>query len=284
MEVFNSSFERLPSLCTKFVKSQRGKTLILYDGFTFCRAFHKTRMELAVKKKRHYGRKTHWACSTHHRKAKYVTSQRGKTLISYDGFTFCRTVKKTKMELAVKKYRWILSFVTSKRGNTLILCDGFTFYRNVKKAKIEITAISYTTSRRGKPMIICNGFTFYKHVQKTKTEAAINKFRWICSTHGNKGCRAFIITIGDEIVNIMNRHNHSKLSYITSRRGNTMILLDGFTFCRQVMKTKMELTVKKYRWCCSTHNNKGCSAFITTLRDEIINFNNNHNHSKRYNL
>lgn len=34
------------------------------------------------------------------------------------------------------------------------------------------------------------------------------KTRWRCSTHKNKGCKAAIVTIEDEIVRIVSDHNH----------------------------------------------------------------------------
>lgn len=62
--------------------------------------------------------------------------------------------------------------------------------------------------------------------------------------------------------------------YITSSKGNRLIRLDGYRFCKQ------RTTGPKTRWCCGTHMNKGCCAYIHTIGDEIVKCLNVHNHNR----
>ncbi|XP_050349126.1 protein tramtrack, beta isoform isoform X21 [Nymphalis io] len=73
--------------------------------------------------------------------------------------------------------------------------------------------------------------------------------------------------------------------FITSLRGNQLILLDGY---RYSLKTFMKISTSvKKRWHCSTHNGRSCKASLITLDDVIVKKNTVHNHSivevKRYN-
>lgn len=66
--------------------------------------------------------------------------------------------------------------------------------------------------------------------------------------------------------------NESSIKFVRSLRGNPLILLQGFKFY------KYRTIGLKSRWQCSTHNSKGCTAFVHTIDDEIIKVKNDHNH------
>lgn len=60
--------------------------------------------------------------------------------------------------------------------------------------------------------------------------------------------------------------------YTMSRRGKTLLSVQGFTFCAQ------SVTGPKTRWVCSTHNHRRCRALVHTLENHIIKMKNEHNH------
>lgn len=62
-------------------------------------------------------------------------------------------------------------------------------------------------------------------------------------------------------------------NFITSRRGNQLILLSGYTFYK--FKTSKKQTSM---WMCSTHRGKGCKAVVHTVNDRIISLKKVHNH------
>ncbi|VVC90626.1 unnamed protein product [Leptidea sinapis] len=241
--------------------------------------------------------KYRWRCSTHNKKrcsaviytiyddivSKFVTSQRGNTLLSYDGYTFCRKINKNRMGSSGDKYRWSCSthnmqYVRSQRGSTLILYDGYTFFRSIQHRKIERSLQKYrwrcsthsgkatfVTSRRGHTLIMYDGFTFCKQVKRTKVELLLKKYRWPCSTHNNKGCNASIMTIDNEIININNTHNHKRRS-----------ICGGYRFTRRSYISK---NTNKYRWRCSLNSrSQYCKANIHTIENKIVFFRNEHNH------
>lgn len=67
------------------------------------------------------------------------------------------------------------------------------------------------------------------------------------------------------------------VKYITSQRGKTLIIVDGYRFCFQ-----RKIGLKK-RWMCSSHHHHGkyCGAYLHTLENQIIKVFNNHNHGIR---
>lgn len=56
---------------------------------------------------------------------------------------------------------------------------------------------------RGSDVLELCGYRYSKHC----TTAL--KTRWRCSTNCNRGCKAYVFTIGKEIVKIGKSHNHS---------------------------------------------------------------------------
>ncbi|KAJ0177671.1 hypothetical protein K1T71_006544 [Dendrolimus kikuchii] len=58
--------------------------------------------------------------------------------------------------------------------------------------------------------------------------------------------------------------------YVTSRRGNTLIYLNGYKYYHNIGKHNKS-SIKK-RWLCSTHNNRGCTAKLYTIDNIITNF------------
>ncbi|CAH2085704.1 unnamed protein product [Euphydryas editha] len=60
----------------------------------------------------------------------------------------------------------------------------------------------YTVSKYGKPVIQIGS---YRYNRRSTCKAA--RAQWLCSKW-SVGCRASLITLKDEIVNIKNEHNH----------------------------------------------------------------------------
>ncbi|CAG4945897.1 unnamed protein product [Colias eurytheme] len=64
----------------------------------------------------------------------------------------------------------------------------------------------FITSIKGKPLLFHNGYKYYMK-KGTGTKDPQRK-RWVCSTHGRKGCRASISTYKDVIDRLKDMHNH----------------------------------------------------------------------------
>ncbi|KAH9631452.1 hypothetical protein HF086_014297 [Spodoptera exigua] len=62
--------------------------------------------------------------------------------------------------------------------------------------------VEFIRSHKGNRLILYNGYTYYGVPSKTA------KQRWRCSTHVPQGCRAFIITINEELTYCNEQHNH----------------------------------------------------------------------------
>ncbi|CAH2040278.1 unnamed protein product, partial [Iphiclides podalirius] len=68
--------------------------------------------------------------------------------------------------------------------------------------------------------------------------------------------------------------------FITSKRGNQLILLSGYKYFVKASHSVGRMT--KRRWNCSTHHAKGCRALLHTANDTILKINDRHNHSPVY--
>ena len=66
----------------------------------------------------------------------------------------------------------------------------------------DFFSAAYVLSRKGKRMIKINGYT-YSHYSGSGA-----KIRWKCSTHQPAGCKAMVITVGDEIIILNEAHHH----------------------------------------------------------------------------
>ncbi|GBP31421.1 hypothetical protein EVAR_17910_1 [Eumeta japonica] len=60
--------------------------------------------------------------------------------------------------------------------------------------------------------------------------------------------------------------------YTISKRGKPIVEIDGYRFCEKFRSGY------KTRWCCSTHNYRGCRALLHTIGTDIIRMRNEHNH------
>ncbi|KAI5646829.1 FLYWCH zinc finger domain-containing protein [Phthorimaea operculella] len=88
------------------------------------------------------------------------------------------------------KKRWICSYVTC-RG-----CRAFL---------VTVDAPVFTTSIYGNPIIQIGKYKFGLHNDKRRTDPL--KKRWSCNLRGN-GCKAYIVTLENEIIAYRNEHNH----------------------------------------------------------------------------
>ncbi|KAL0831916.1 hypothetical protein ABMA28_001435 [Loxostege sticticalis] len=64
--------------------------------------------------------------------------------------------------------------------------------------------------------------------------------------------------------------------FVMSRKGKSLISLDGYTYYNK-RKSLTHEEVKK-RWVCSTHFHRGCRAVIYTVQDIIVAAKKEHNH------
>ncbi|CAH2227100.1 jg26712 [Pararge aegeria aegeria] len=142
------------------------------------------------------------------------------------------------------------------------------------------------------------------------------KTRWFCGSHHSKGCKAVILTVEDQIpsseeakrasdqglplqrvpyygtkvdlkkkINLLTfictqdiRRIEAAITFATTRRGARILIVHGYKF------HKHRLSGFKVRWYCGTHHNRGCKAAISTIGNEIIKYNNNHNHEATWNF
>ncbi|XP_063367580.1 FLYWCH-type zinc finger-containing protein 1-like [Cydia amplana] len=161
----------------------------------------------------------------------------------------------------------------------------------------------FTTSRRGKRLLTYNGYTYYA---KAALSTYNHQVRWCCSTHGSIGCRATLYTLHNTVIHEKRGHNHPphEAEFVTSRQGNRVLRLNGYSFysdgtkihnthTRPVFQTTSrggrmivmggykffrQVTYgPKTRWFCSGQG-RGCKAVIFTVDDEIIDSKNEHNH------
>ncbi|KAG7309887.1 hypothetical protein JYU34_004401 [Plutella xylostella] len=190
----------------------------------------------------------------------FVTSHRGNKQLIYHNHKFgvhkaCSTASKT---------RWRCTTHHSKGCKAFIVTSG---------DKITNLIIRFVTSNRGSKQIVYDNYKFGIH----KASCTVSKTRWRCTTHHARGCKAYIVTCGDEIVKLNNDHEHdiadggnhlrpiSTPQFVTSNRGNKHILLGGYKF--GIHKTKG----LKTRWLCTAHNSKACYASLMTIENQVIN-------------
>uniref|UniRef100_A0A2H1VGK0 SFRICE_004212 n=1 Tax=Spodoptera frugiperda TaxID=7108 RepID=A0A2H1VGK0_SPOFR len=125
----------------------------------------------------------------------------------------------------------------------------------------------FVLSMKGRRMLKLNRYTYYP-------TSIGPKIRWRCSSQS--GCKATVHTYEDHIISLNESHTHppkyirksriykTRLSYKFSRRGNKLLVLNGYTFYHQ--KTYAN---SKARWVC-TRIRKGCRSYIQTFHDVVI--------------
>ncbi|KAL0881507.1 hypothetical protein ABMA27_001358 [Loxostege sticticalis] len=114
-------------------------------------------------------------------------------------------------------------------------------------------------SSRGGVVICIEGYRFSKH----RTSGF--KTRWYCATHHHRGCTAVIFTIEtNEIIRYP--------IYTVSNQGGIIMIIDGYRYCKRVVDGP------KIRWSCSSHRARKCKAFISTIENQFVKWNLDHNH------
>ncbi|VVC90628.1 unnamed protein product [Leptidea sinapis] len=153
--------------------SQRGKTMLLVDGYRFSQ-------------KRVVGVKTHWLCSSGYKNKcramvhtindlSFVVSKKGTSMIKDRHYTFF------KKKAYGCKWHWACSTHHNK----------------------GCRAVIHTVDDKGSKLLEVNGYTFFR-----KSGYGLKTY-WACSTHHNKGCNAIIHTVDDDIVTkAFKYHNH----------------------------------------------------------------------------
>ncbi|KAI5646836.1 FLYWCH zinc finger domain-containing protein [Phthorimaea operculella] len=225
-----------------------------------------------------------------HCTAVFTTSSRGNPMIQVGSYNFALH-SDCKRSVGPKK-RWVCSMTASRhrcRASVTTVDDVVVYLEGLPVPE-------FTTSSKGYPLIRIGKYSFGEHSDNKRTKGP--KRRWVCTT---TRCRAFLITIGDEIIrcHIYNvsvrkafagdrfssvqleqqeqRHEEELVLFprpifTTSRYGKPVILIGPYRF-NKYCRSKGPKAI----WICVKSCN-GCRATLTTLNDEIVKLNNNHNH------
>ncbi|GBP52273.1 hypothetical protein EVAR_9185_1 [Eumeta japonica] len=131
-------------------------------------------------------------------------------------------------------------------------------------------------SRRGQMLMLFQSYTYYK---RSRTRQG---WRWDCSTHNSKDCRAKIYTNEEnDITEITGNHTHeppkfhitSKVQPIQLTNGRMLLMLNGYTFwCARKLKDRQ-------RWVCSSSSGRKCRVVIyVTNQYQLLHISNEHLH------
>ncbi|VVC90622.1 unnamed protein product, partial [Leptidea sinapis] len=232
----------------EFVQSRRGNVLMKLKGYTYFR--------------KQIGFRTRWKCSTHHSygcKAyvttvgvQFVRSRRGNVLLKLGGYTYFPKRRGLKT-------RWQCSTHHSLRCKAYVMTVGDDVIDACHVHDHSLIAVEFVTSRRGNKLLKINDYTYF-------ASNVGHRVRWKCSTHHSLGCKAFVTTVGDNIVHAYDMHSHPiRISYkaIPTRSGKYLLMIDGFTF------SQMRNTLNYY---CSKKDS-GCKARVKLTSDGKISLN-----------
>uniref|UniRef100_A0A2H1VQT2 SFRICE_011210 n=1 Tax=Spodoptera frugiperda TaxID=7108 RepID=A0A2H1VQT2_SPOFR len=238
-------------------------------------------------------------------KYEFVTSQLGKQMILVGGYTFskhrnswvcsakshaCRAKLKLDSHQNIvqiynehnhpSRYR-VINGRTYHYFQTLdtyfFFSYGNKYYHRYIDFKYRVTSLlkykyEFVKSQMGKQLILIGGYTFAKLRPGPV---------WVCSTRKN-GCKAKLILGTDQkILHLFNKHAHYpryrvingknyQYEMVTSQRGKSLILFQGYTFSR----------VTNLRWSCSTHY-PACKAILRLTKDKTVRDFTSHNHPSR---
>ncbi|PZC77008.1 hypothetical protein B5X24_HaOG203959 [Helicoverpa armigera] len=167
--------------------------MLLYSGFR-----HRVNYEM--------GPKCRWMCTKSRCKGalftyndkliriagfEYITSRAGNTMILKNGYKYSLQLRNR------ERCRWYCSSHHHKgcRANIHTIYDEIIMIN-------EVHNFEYITSKAGRQLILKNGYTYSLQTRKR------DRCRWYCSSHHNRGCRANIHTIYEQIVAINEVHSH----------------------------------------------------------------------------
>ncbi|KAF9796489.1 hypothetical protein SFRURICE_014660 [Spodoptera frugiperda] len=272
-EILKAEFQTVFSTGYKyeFVQSQRGKRVMLVGGYTFrCQG-------------------ASWVCSTKNPscRAKLKVDKNLKIISLYN--VHCHSPRYIKMILVggytFSKHRnsWVCSAKSRAcRAKLKLDChqnivqiynehNHPSRYRVINGRTYQYK-YEFVKSQMGKQLILIGGYTFAKLRPGPV---------WVCSTRKN-GCKAKLILGTDQkILHLFNKHAHYpryrvingknyRYEMVTSQRGKSLILFQGYTFSR----------VTNLRWSCSTHY-PACKAILRLTKDKTVRDFTSHNHPSR---
>ncbi|XP_060802042.1 protein tramtrack, beta isoform isoform X8 [Amyelois transitella] len=122
----------------------------------------------------------------------FLLSKKQKRLIKLAGYTYSATPSKS------LKVRWKCSTHQPQGCNASL----YTVDDNVIVVKVY-----FVVSRKGNRMIKMNEYTYASSSRPSNRPHA--KISWRCSTHQIRGCRAALVTVDDEIVQVTGTHLHA---------------------------------------------------------------------------
>ncbi|XP_031768233.1 protein tramtrack, beta isoform isoform X22 [Galleria mellonella] len=70
------------------------------------------------------------------------------------------------------------------------------------------TPCHFIRSQKGNLLLSVGGYRFSKRKYQPYGKCGSTQYRWRCSTHHNRGCRAIALTIDDQLMYVKNGHNH----------------------------------------------------------------------------
>ncbi|CAF4819735.1 unnamed protein product [Pieris macdunnoughi] len=120
----------------------------------------------------------------------FVISRKGNKMIRYRGHHYSFR----KSDSTEYRKRWVC---TNQRGG----CNASLI--TIDDVIVKIRTVSFVLSRKGNLMAQCLGYNF----SLDKYHSVGVKKRWIC-TKTHYGCKAYLITIEEEVVKMGNAHSH----------------------------------------------------------------------------
>lgn len=74
-----------------------------------------------------------------------------------------------------------------------------------------LSGAEYIFSSTGQRLLRYDGYTFLTNNENS------DKARWLCYTHCDKGCDAYLITLNDVIIRLKNDHSHLRSDHQAGR-------------------------------------------------------------------
>uniref|UniRef100_A0A2A4J2T7 FLYWCH-type domain-containing protein n=1 Tax=Heliothis virescens TaxID=7102 RepID=A0A2A4J2T7_HELVI len=209
----------------QFVKSRRGKDLILINGYTFARATP-----------------YRWTCSTNYPKCRAlmrltkegkvrnaITEKDGKGITGRDEIlpqnqsnvtNNAETVDRERTEVEEKQEEETDYYLSPLLGMPALV-SSLSFSENEKKPSAPVPPrcrdFAIVLSKRGKDILLRSGFRYYKH--KTKQDGSIV---WRCSQR--KFCNALLVTSPENT--IVNECGHTCLHKLSSSSSSAFLSPD----------------------------------------------------------
>ncbi|KAG7309936.1 hypothetical protein JYU34_004451 [Plutella xylostella] len=120
----------------------------------------------------------------------------------------------------------------------------------------------FCESRFGRPVIQLGRFRFNRRSDSRGPRGA-----WVCGKKAITGCRATLITLENQII------NGNAVVFGLSRYGRPVVTVGTHRFNQTYLSAH-----GRGKWNCVKVRLSGCKASLVTNHDQIISYNNCHNH------